>query len=96
MNPRWMTLPEAAERLGVSRTRVWRMVRSKTLPAKRIGDGIRWLIDRDDFANWVLRNVVAGGAMVAGTDETSETVLREDEQTSTLAPACPPPTRKAS
>jgi excisionase family DNA binding protein len=42
-----LTIPQAAARLGLDRTRVWRLVRDGRIPAQRVGP--LWLIRQSDL-----------------------------------------------
>jgi excisionase family DNA binding protein len=41
-----MTLPQAAEQLGMHRTRLWQMVKAGTVQAEKVGRD--WLIDQGE------------------------------------------------
>ena len=47
-----LTLAEVGARLGISRTSVWRLVRSGDLPSVRITETLR-RVDPDDLARWI-------------------------------------------
>lgn len=47
----WLTIPEVADRLRVSRMTTYRLVHAGTLPAHRIGRGFR--IHPDDLAAYL-------------------------------------------
>jgi len=47
MDDTLLTVPQAAARLGVNRTRVWRLVRDGRLPAEKRGRD--WLIRESDL-----------------------------------------------
>ena len=43
---RWVTIEQATEELGVSRTVIRRLIREGTLPAKQVVEATPWIIDR--------------------------------------------------
>ena len=47
-----LTLAEVGARLGISRTSVWRLVRSGDLPSVRITETLR-RVDPDDLERWI-------------------------------------------
>lgn len=66
-----LTVTEAAERLGVSRVTVWRMIQRGELIAYKIGG--RWILEAGDVARYLdrVRNVPRqgeGNEQGTGTD----------------------------
>jgi excisionase family DNA binding protein len=57
--PRLLTVPEVAERLGVDRTTVYRLIHENELPAVRLRRGPKRAplrIPEDEFEAWLFAN----------------------------------------
>ncbi len=53
MSAQLLSIPQAAEQLGVSRIRVWQWVKGERLPAVRLGNF--WFINPADLASFAPR-----------------------------------------
>lgn len=51
---RYLPLSEVAHRMGINREKIRAMLRSGTLPGRKIGD--RWKVDSDSLANWLAQD----------------------------------------
>lgn len=49
MSNDWLTVQQASEELGVSRTVVLRLIRERTLPARQVVEATPWIIDRESL-----------------------------------------------
>jgi excisionase family DNA binding protein len=50
----WLTVPELAKYLKVSKETVYRWLESKTVPCYRLGK--LWRFKRDEIDKWVMKN----------------------------------------
>jgi len=53
-NNTWLTVPELAKYLKVSKVTVYRWLESKTVPCYRLGK--LWRFKRDEIDKWVIKN----------------------------------------
>lgn len=53
-NNTWLTVPELAKYLKVSKETVYRWLESKTVPCYRLGK--LWRFKRDEIDQWVIKN----------------------------------------
>ena len=67
----WLTIEQAATRLGVSHTVVKRLIRQQTLPATQVVASTPWIINRQDLDSPAVRaeiEAVRGGRQLRRTD----------------------------
>ena len=50
MNNTWIGTDEAAEYLGMGKTKLYELTRGGRIPAKRVGK--KWMYGRDELAEW--------------------------------------------
>lgn len=53
--PEYISTKEAANRLGISSSRILKLIKAQRLPAKKVGRD--WLIDPDDLATIAIRKI---------------------------------------
>ena len=58
MNDRWMTLPEVAEYLQLSKDRIYRLAQTGSIPASKVGN--RWRFRRERIDSW-MEDMSVGG-----------------------------------
>ena len=49
------TVDEASERLGIGKTKVWRLIQHKILPAKQVCSGAPWIISKKDIESETIK-----------------------------------------
>jgi excisionase family DNA binding protein len=49
------TVDEASERLGIGKTKVWRLIQHKILPAKQVCSGAPWIIAKKDLESETIK-----------------------------------------